>query len=147
MNEKKYASVTDELDIVKGHARRNSTRRFVRKGCEEISAISDMKTRIGYLSTLKRGWDGYDASPLSAQVVINLNMFLASANEEDLAGWRALPEINGTVSLQNDELKAGIQIGDTAFSYFVISANHVNGCDNLPFAVSSVLTILRKINA
>ena len=75
-----------------------------------------------------------------------MKALLANIGEKDLAGWRALPEINGTISLQNDEKRAGIQVGDTAFSYFVISGNNVLGKDNVMFAIPTLLDILREIN-
>ena len=105
-----------------------------------------MKSRVNFLTTLQQGWDGYNALPISNQVIDNMNAFLANVNEKDLTGWRALPEINGTISLQNDEKRAGIQVGDTAFSYFMISGNHVSGNDNVLFAIPTLLNVLREIN-
>jgi len=105
-----------------------------------------MKVRVSFLSTLKQGWDGYNALPVSNQVIININAFLAQINNKDLMGWRMLPEINGTISLQNDALRAGIQIGDSLFSYFVISGNKVKGDENLPFAIPTIINVLREIN-
>lgn len=108
--------------------------------------FSEIRKRIGYLSTLKPGWDGYSASPISSHVIDNVNTLLSNIDEESLNGWRALPEINGTISLQNDALRAGIQIGDTAFSYFVIKGNNVTGDDNVSFSIPNFINILRDIN-
>jgi len=146
MNEKTFSNVMDELDLVKSHGGRTAPHRIIQKHYENDSAIAAMKSRVSLLTTLHQGWDGYDALPISNQVVANMNAFLANVNEKDLTGWRALPEINGTISLQNDEKRAGIQVGDTAFSYFVISGNHVSGNDNVMFTIPSLLDVLRKIN-
>jgi hypothetical protein len=135
----------EELDLVKSHGGRTATHRRIQKH-DDDSAIAAMKSRVNFLTTLQQGWDGYDALPISNQVVTNMNAFLANVNEKDLAGWRALPEINGTISLQNDEKRAGIQVGDTAFSYFVITGNHVSGNDNIMFAIPTLLHIMREIN-
>ena len=136
----------DEFDLVNSHGGRTATHRRTQKHYEDDSAVSAMKSRVSFLTTLQQGWDGFDALPISTQVVANMNAFLANVNEKDLTGWRALPEINGTISLQNDEKRAGIQVGDTAFSYFVISGNNVLGKDNVMFAIPTLLDILREIN-
>ena len=136
----------DELDLMKSRGRRTATHRRIQKHYEDDSAIAAMKSRVNFLTTLQQGWDGYNALPISNQVIANMNAFLANVNEKDLTGWRALPEINGTISLQNDEKRAGIQVGDTAFSYFVISGNYVSGSDNVMFAIPTLLDVLREIN-
>ena len=146
MNEKTFSKVMDELDLVKSHGRRTASHRRIQNHYEDDSAIAAMKSRVNFLTTLQQGWDGYDALPISNQVVANMNAFLANVNETDLSGWRALPEINGTISLQNDEKRAGIQVGDSAFSYFVISGNNISGNDNVMFAIPTLLDVLRTIN-
>ena len=146
MNEKTFSHVIDDLDLVKSHGGRTATHRRRQKHFEDDSAIAAMKSRVNFLTTLQQGWDGYNALPISNQVIDNMNAFLANVNEKDLTGWRALPEINGTISLQNDEKRAGIQVGDTAFSYFMISGNHVSGNDNVLFAIPTLLNVLREIN-
>lgn len=146
MNENHFVPAIDETSLVKSHGRRTATHRRNHNHCEDDSAVNAMKSRVSFLSTLQQGWDGYGASPISNKVVANMNALLANIDEMDLAGWRALPEINGTISLQNDEKRAGIQVGDTAFSYFVISGNHVSGNDNVMFTIPTLLDVLRKIN-
>ena len=66
--------------------------------------------------------------------------------DEDMLGWQIYPEINGTLSLQNDDLKAGLHLGTEAFSYFVIHDDKVSGADNVLFSVPVFLTTLRDIN-
>lgn len=147
MNENHFVPAIDEPDLVKSHVRRTATHRRIQKHYKDDSAIAAMKSRVSFLTTLQQGWDGYDALPISNKVVANMNAFLANVSEKDLTGWRALPEINGTISLQNDEKRAGIQMGDTAFSYFVINGNQVTGDDNIVFAVPAILNVLRDINS
>ena len=108
--------------------------------------FSEMKKRISFLSTLQHGWDGYNAFPISSIVIENVHELLSSIDEDCLSGWRALPEINGTISLQNDMLRAGIQIGDKTLSYFVIRGDNVTGEDNVAFSISNFVNILKSIN-
>lgn len=104
-----------------------------------------MEKLRGFLN-LKTGWDGYQALPINHHVVDNLYAALEACEDEDMLGWQIYPEINGTLSLQNDDLKAGLHLGTEAFSYFVIHDDKVSGADNVLFSVPVFLTTLRGIN-
>ena len=127
------------------HNTKTTRSRASRKNAQHAS-FSEMKKRISFLSTLKHGWGGYNASPINSLVINNVHELLSNIDEDYLSGWRALPEINGTISLQNDLLRAGIQIGDKTLSYFVIRGDNVTGEDNVAFSISNFVNILKSIN-
>lgn len=109
--------------------------------------INPMLDSIDKLSSLKSGWDGYSAVPICKEVISNLVTVLHQCSDDDINGWKIYPEINGTILLQNSKLKAGIHLGVSTFSYFVIKGEHVSGADNLEFSVTPFVNILRQINA
>ena len=98
------------------------------------------------MSQLKQGWDGYNALPVNRQVIDNMHGVLDNCESALLQGWQIFPEINGTILLQNSLKRAGINLGDKTFSYFIIRGNNVDGDDNKLFSVSLVLTVLKKLN-
>lgn len=116
--------------------------RKMKSGAEVFRIMEKLR---GFLN-LKTGWDGYQALPVNHHVIDNLYAALDECEDEDMFGWQIYPEINGTLSLQNDELKAGLHIGTEAFSYFVIHDDKVSGADNVLFSVPVFLTTLRDIN-
>ena len=63
-----------------------------------------------------------------------------------LQGWQIFPEINGTILLQNSVRRAGINLGDNTFSYFIINGNNVDGDDSKAFSVSLFLNVLNELN-
>ena len=108
--------------------------------------VSAMHKKLESLKALGKGWDGFSAAPISQTVINNVKTALDFCTDDDLKGWRALPEINGTISLQNDGLRAGIHIGNNAFSYFAINNDIVSGDDNIAFVIPHFLHVLRAIN-
>lgn len=98
------------------------------------------------ISSLKQGWDGYNAAPVNKQVIDNMLVVLANCDGSQLNGWNIFPEVNGTILLQNYPRRAGINLGDNSFSYFWMNGNQVNGDDNHPFSASIFINVLKKIN-
>jgi len=84
--------------------------------------------------------------PVNRQVIDNMHSVLDNCESALLQGWQIFPEINGTILLQNSLERAGINLGDKTFSYFIIRGNNVDGDDNKLFSVSLVLTVLKKLN-
>ena len=97
------------------------------------------------MSQLKQGWDGYNALPVNRQVIDNMHGVLDNCESALLQGWQIFPEINGTILLQNSLKRAGINLGDKTFSYFIIRGNNVDGDDKKSFSVSLVLNVLKNI--
>ena len=95
-----------------------------------------MHKKLDSLKTLREGWDGFSAAPISQAVINNVKTAQDYCTDDDLKGWRALPEINGTILLQNDGLRSGIHIGNNEFSYFAIHNDTVSGDDNIAFTAS-----------
>ena len=108
--------------------------------------VSAMHKKLDSLKTLREGWDGFSAAPISQAVINNVKTALDYCTDDDLKGWRALPEINGTILLQNDGLRSGIHIGNNEFSYFAIHNDTVSGDDNIAFVIPQFLHVLRSIN-
>lgn len=144
INEPQMASeapVGYEPEVFSAIDQRKHDRRL-KTGAEVFNMMESLRD----LSALQQGWDGYNASPVSHQAIDNLFAVLGSCQDEDLLGWQAFPEINGSLLLQNNELRAGINLGDETFSYFVIHGNSVTGGDNLSFTAPSFVSVLRRIN-
>ena len=130
-----------ESTVMSPIEKRNHQRKM-KSGAEVYRLMEKLR---GFLN-LKTGWDGYQALPINHHVVDNLYAALEACEDEDMLGWQIYPEINGTLSLQNDDLKAGLHLGTEAFSYFVIHDDKVSGADNVLFSVPVFLTTLRGIN-
>lgn len=116
--------------------------RRLKSGAEVFKMMESLRS----LSALPQGWDGYNASPVSRQVMDNIYEVLNGCQDEDLLGWQAYPEVNGTLMLQNDELRAGMNLGDRTFSYFTLHDNMVSGDDDIAFTVPVFINVLRTIN-
>ena len=144
MGKRKRTLVTNGGEMV---CETNSPSSFVTSaGSRGGLLVSAMQKKLDSLKALGEGWDGYSASPISQAVINNVKTVLDYCTDDDLKGWRALPEINGTISLQNDGLRAGIHIGSNAFSYFAIHNDTVSGDDNIAFVIPQFLHVLRAIN-
>ncbi|MBQ1697845.1 MAG: hypothetical protein II075_08170, partial [Bacteroidales bacterium] len=102
--------------------------------------------RLLQVSKLQQGWDGYNALPVNSQVIDNMHVVLDNCDSTQLQGWQIFPEINGTILLQNSVRRAGINLGDKTFSYFIINGNNVNGDDSKSFSVSQFLNVLNELN-
>ena len=98
------------------------------------------------VSKLQQGWDGYNALPVNSQVIDNMHVVLDNCDSTQLQGWQIFPEINGTILLQNSVRRAGINLGDNTFSYFIIKGNNVDGDDSKSFSVSLFLNVLNELN-
>ena len=118
-----------------------------RQKTEKVDVPTDKMSRcIDAICKLKQGWDGFNAVPVTIATRENFCQIINACNQDDLSGWDLYPEINGTLMLQNDSKNAGINIGDTEFSYFVVHGDNVSGLDNVRFSVPTILETIRNIN-
>lgn len=111
-----------------------------------LGNVDRLYQRLLQVSKLQQGWDGYNALPVNSQVIDNMHVVLDNCDSTQLQGWQIFPEINGTILLQNSVRRAGINLGDKTFSYFIINGNNVDGDDSKAFSVSMFLNVLNKLN-
>ncbi len=111
-----------------------------------LGNVDRLYQRLLQVSKLQQGWDGYNALPVNSQVIDNMHVVLENCDSTQLQGWQIFPEINGTILLQNSVRRAGINLGDKTFSYFIISGNNVDGDDSKVFSVSLFLNVLNELN-
>jgi hypothetical protein len=111
-----------------------------------LGNVDRLYQRLLQVSKLQQGWDGYNALPVNSQVIDNMHVVLDNCDSTQLQGWQIFPEINGTILLQNSVRRAGINLGDKTFSYFIIKGNNVDGDDSKAFSVSQFLNVLNKLN-
>ena len=111
-----------------------------------LGNVDRLYQRLLQVSKLQQGWDGYNALPVNSQVIDNMHVVLDNCDSTQLQGWQIFPEINGTILLQNSVRRAGINLGDKTFSYFIINGNNVDGDDSKSFSVSLFLNVLNKLN-
>ena len=111
-----------------------------------LGNVDRLYQRLLQVSKLQQGWDGYNALPVNSQVIDNMHVVLDNCDSTQLQGWQIFPEINGTILLQNSVRRAGINLGDNTFSYFIIKGNNVDGDDSKSFSVSLFLNVLNELN-
>lgn len=111
-----------------------------------LGNVDRLYQRLLQVSKLQQGWDGYNALPVNSQVIDNMHVVLDNCDSTQLQGWQIFPENNGTILLQNSVRRAGINLGDKTFSYFIINGNNVDGDDSKAFSVSMFLNVLNKLN-
>ena len=111
-----------------------------------LGNVDRLYQRLLQVSKLQQGWDGYNALPVNSQVIDNMHVVLDNCDSTQLQGWQIFPEINGTILLQNSVRRAGINLGDNTFSYFIINGNNVDGDDSKAFSVSLFLNVLNELN-
>jgi len=111
-----------------------------------LGNVDRLYQRLLQVSKLQQGWDGYNALPVNSQVIDNMHVVLDNCDSTQLQGWQIFPEINGTILLQNSVRRAGINLGDNTFSYFIIKGNNVDGDDSKAFSVSLFLNVLNELN-
>ncbi len=111
-----------------------------------LGNVDRLYQKLLQVSKLQQGWDGYNALPVNSQVIDNMHVVLDNCDSTQLQGWQIFPEINGTILLQNSVRRAGINLGDKTFSYFIINGNNVDGDDSKSFSVSLFLNVLNKLN-
>lgn len=111
---------------------------------QRTKPLEEMFARLGDLSKLEKGWDGYNAVPLKPAVVENLQSLLKKCGEDDVAPWVLFPDVDGNIYLdfKSDQVDAGIIISEKEFSYFVDDKDE----RNVPFSESAVLHVIKNIN-
>ncbi len=119
---------------------------FVTNGKQYSGNVGRLYDSLQALSKLKQGWDGYNALPVNQQVINNMGVVLNNCDNSQLQDWSVYPEINGTILLQNHNRRAGINLGDKTFSYFIVNGNSVDGDDDKLFTVPLFLNVLNKLN-
>lgn len=74
-----------------------------------------------YESLSRKGWDGYNASPIEKASYFNARKVVMSTPEETLKFWNVFPSPNGTISFEFKEKRiAAMSVGNTDFSYVAI---------------------------
>ena len=124
----------------------SDTYNFVTNGNQYSGNVGRLYDSLQALSELKQGWDGYNALPVNQQVINNMYVVLNNCDNSLLQDWSVYPEINGTILLQNHNRRAGINLGDKTFSYFIVNGNSVDGDDDKLFTVPLFLNVLNKLN-
>ena len=109
------------------------------------ASYTELLERLSDFQEYEKGWDGDDALPLNRNVVKNFKTLLQKSHDSDLQGWTIFPAANGTLLLQRKERKAGINIGITGYSYYVIENGEVRGENNLRFSPKAVLGTMKRI--
>ena len=104
--------------------------------------LDKLKTYQSYT----QGWDGEDASPLTAKVVSNFCRVLGVVDKHLLQGLTIYPETNGTLLIDSVKREAGISLGDERFSYYEINNNQVTGKNGIPFSVAEFIETIKHIN-
>ena len=105
-----------------------------------------MLEQLSDFQEYEEGWDGAEARPLGRKVVKNFKAFLAKASDESLQGWHLEPQANGTLLLLNNSRNAGINIGISDFSFFVVNNRNLEGQNHIHFTVANMLNTLKRIN-
>ena len=119
------------------------------------SESDDAASQAAYYAILKKfnkyrsyqkGWDGEDASPLTSKVIENFCLVLENVDKGLLKNLTIFPETNGTLLIESRIREAGINLGDTSFSYYEITDNNVTGENGLPFSVEAIASAISRIN-
>ncbi len=104
--------------------------------------LHKLKTYQGYT----KGWDGENASPLTAKVTENFSHVLEVIDKHLLQGLTIYPETNGTLLIDSTKREAGISLGDERFSYYEINDGKVTGENGISFSVSALIDVIKRIN-
>lgn len=104
--------------------------------------LDKLKTYQGY----GKGWDGENASPLTEKVISNFSYVLENIDKKLLEGITIYPEVNGTLLIDSTRREAGISLGDDKFSYYEIDGDTVKGENGIPFTVSALTDVIKRIN-
>ena len=134
------------MNQIKLETYNNPTTFAERESKTYLGNVDRLYQRLLQVSKLQQGWDGYNALPVNSQVIDNMHVVLDNCDSTQLQGWQIFPEINGTILLQNSVRRAGINLGDKTFSYFIINGNNVDGDDSKAFSVSLFLNVLNELN-
>ena len=118
-NNKSYLEKT--LDFLKGLTSQ--------KGSQTVrgAAYQKMLKSLPDYQEYERGWDDDDALPLYAAVVRNFKKVMDQSTDYALDGWTIFPEANGTLLMEYQKKEAGINLGISDFSYYIIDNNQVSG--------------------
>jgi len=115
----------------------------------------DAASQAAYYAILKKfnkyksypkGWDGEDASPLTSKVIENFCQVLERVDKATFKDLTIFPETNGTLLIESRIREAGVNLGDTSFSYYKITDNNVAGENGVPFSVEAFLNAISIIN-
>jgi hypothetical protein len=108
------------------------------------SALADAYERIDYLSTLRKGWDGHGALPISQRVLRNIKAVLMISDNDDWQNWAISPDGNATIGLQSTVHKTLISLGALEYSYFSMLGGKPQGESHIPFTPEGLLAVMRK---
>jgi len=101
---------------------------------------------LDHLSTLRFGWDGYSALPISKKVINNLRSVLLISDNDDWKNWMISPDGNATIMLQSSKRRASISVGADEFSYYLKTDGIRKGESHVDFTAPKFLSIMRELN-
>lgn len=112
---------------------------------ERESQLADVYERLSHLSSLKKGWDGRGALPVSQSVIGNVRKVMSISDKEDWEGWMISPDVNATLCLFAPNTKASISLGSREFSYFARKDGERLGESHVVFTPEVFLSVMRKL--
>ena len=108
--------------------------------------LSYMKRRLGDYEKLEAGWDGYgDAIPVKKETIDFMRAFLKVCRPADVSEWRLFPNVNGTLTLEQDD--AAISIASKEFSYYAENGDKYMESEHNACSVFALTDTIRKINS
>jgi uncharacterized phage-associated protein len=116
------------------------------KRLNEVEAVNDLKIDFQDYQRYQRGWDGEDGLPLTQQVIRNFSQVLSVADNETLSAIRIYPDDNGSLGIELKGLKAGLSLGNDAFSHYMIDNDHVIGDSHVPFSPQAVADVIASFH-
>lgn len=114
---------------------------------EQESHLANVYERLDHLSSLKKGWDGRGALPVSQNVIDNVRKVLKISDKEDWDRWIISPDVNATLCLFSPNTKASISLGKCEFSYFARKDGERLGESHVAFTPEVLLCVMRKLSA
>ena len=104
-----------------------------------------LKKDLEHFSAFARDWDGEGGMPLQEASLHNFEELLPLLSAHALQGIDVSPENNGTLLITSKLKEAGVNIGDSTYTYYSIENGQVNGESLLPFDVNKVLEKIENI--
>lgn len=107
--------------------------------------LSRVYSRLDYLASLEKDWDGEGGLPVSRRVLDNIKRTLLISDDSDWQGWLIGADANATLGLQSKTTKACISIGAKEYSYFARKDGNRFGESHVDFTPEALLNTMREI--
>lgn len=104
-----------------------------------------LKKDLDLFATYEENWDGEGGHPLTSQVIQNFESLLPLISTKALQNIDVYPENNGSLLIMSRTQEAGLNIGNDAYTYYVIHDNKISGESHLEFSVDAVLEKIEEI--